>query len=142
MPIALLTLQLRLPGCSSLKEKRSRLKPLLVRLHRDYSPQEMYVTENGAAFPDTVDADGGITDDMRLAYIRDHLSEALKAVSEEGVRLAGYFVWTLLDNFEWSYGYAKRFGIVRVEPGSLKRTWKQSAFFYRDLIARNALESD
>ncbi len=118
------------------------LHDLLVRLHRDYSPQEMYVTENGAAFPDTVDADGGITDDMRLAYIRDHLSEALKAVSEEGVRLAGYFVWTLLDNFEWSYGYAKRFGIVRVEPGSLKRTWKQSAIFYRDLIARNALESD
>jgi beta-glucosidase len=118
------------------------LRDLLVRLHRDYKPPALYVTENGAAFPDKPDEAGRISDDLRLAYIREHLREARRAVSEEGVPLKGYFVWSLLDNFEWAYGYAKRFGIVRVEPGSLKRTWKESAFFYRDLIARNALDSD
>jgi beta-glucosidase len=118
------------------------LSDLLVRLHREYRPPRLYVTENGAAFPDHPDAEGRVQDSERLAYIRDHLREAWRAVSEEGVPLAGYFVWSLLDNFEWACGYARRFGIVRVEPGSLRRTWKQSAYFYRDLIARNALRDD
>jgi beta-glucosidase len=115
------------------------LYDLLVRLHRDYNPPLLYITENGAAFPDTPDAEGRFNDERRLAYIRDHIREAGRAIAEQGVPLAGYFVWSLLDNFEWAYGYDKRFGIVRVEPGSLRRTWKQSAFFYRDLIARGTL---
>ena len=115
------------------------LYDLLVRLHRDYNPQLLYVTENGAAFPDTPNAEGRFNDERRLVYIRDHIRAAGRAIAEQGVPLAGYFVWSLLDNFEWAYGYDKRFGIVRVEPGSLQRTWKQSAFFYRDLIARGTL---
>ena len=87
------------------------------------------VTENGAAFPDTVGADGRVADPERTAYLREHLA-AVHAAITAGARVSGYFVWSLMDNFEWSYGYAKRFGIVAVDYGTLARTPKDSGRFY------------
>ncbi|GAA4415124.1 GH1 family beta-glucosidase [Georgenia halophila] len=114
------------------------LEELLVRLHRSYPELPLMVTENGAAFPDEVveDADraGGraVHDDDRIAYVRDHLAACNRAV-EQGVDLRGYFVWSLMDNFEWGYGYSKRFGIVRVDYDTLERIPKDSAFWFAEL---------
>ena len=96
----------------------------------------IYITENGAAFPDVVDNKGEIRDDDRIAYIDAHLDAAWQAI-REGVCLKGYFVWSLMDNFEWALGFSKRFGIVRVEQGSKKRIIKKSGLWYRDVIKRN-----
>jgi beta-glucosidase len=94
----------------------------------------MYITENGAAFQDPVHAiDGRIDDPLRVSYFREHLRAAHDAI-EQGVDLRGYFAWSLLDNFEWSYGYAKRFGIVHVDFDTLDRTPKNSARFYSEVI--------
>ena len=97
----------------------------------------MYVTENGAAFFDPPTADGDrVEDPLRVAYLRKHI-EALRKAIEKGVDLRGYFVWSLLDNFEWSHGYSKRFGIVHVDFATQKRTPKDSARFYSQVIATN-----
>ena len=96
---------------------------------------ELYVTENGAAFADVVGPDGRVEDPFRTEYIHDYISEALRA-KQEGARLRGYFVWSLLDNLEWREGYAKRFGIVHVDFETQKRTIKNSGLWYRDMIAR------
>jgi len=94
----------------------------------------LYVTENGAAFPDPATAaDGRVDDPLRVEYYRAHLAAALAAI-ERGVPLRGYFVWSLLDNFEWSLGYAKRFGIVHVDFATQRRTPKASARLYADVI--------
>jgi beta-glucosidase len=94
----------------------------------------IYVTENGAAFPDPPAASGDVLPDpMRVAYYRDHL-RAAHAAMERGVDLRGYFAWSLLDNFEWAAGYSKRFGIVHVDFATQRRTLKSSALFYRDVI--------
>ncbi|MFN2565598.1 MAG: GH1 family beta-glucosidase [Gemmatimonadaceae bacterium] len=99
-----------------------------------YGDIPLYVTENGAAFYDPPSPiDGRVDDPLRVAYYRDHLRAALDAV-REGVDLRGYFAWSLLDNFEWSLGYAKRFGIVHVDYQTLRRTPKASARFYADVI--------
>ncbi|MGL5910495.1 MAG: GH1 family beta-glucosidase, partial [Phycicoccus sp.] len=93
------------------------LTRLLVRLHEEYAGPagtELYVTENGAAFPDEVAEDGAVHDAGRAAYLRDHLAAVLDAV-DRGVPVKGYFAWSLMDNFEWSWGYSQRFGIVRVD---------------------------
>ena len=91
------------------------------------------VTENGAAFPDAVGPDGRVADPDRTAYLREHLA-AVHAAIAGGARVDGYFVWSLMDNFEWSYGYAKRFGLIRVDYATQERTPKSSARWYRDLI--------
>ncbi|MDD5332171.1 MAG: GH1 family beta-glucosidase [Rhodoferax sp.] len=109
------------------------LADLLLRLHRDYSLPPIYITENGAAFPDQV-VDGQVHDARRQAYIENHIA-ALADAMRQGVRVDGYFVWSLLDNFEWSSGYAKRFGIVRVDYDTQQRTLKDSALWYRDFLA-------
>jgi beta-glucosidase len=96
------------------------------------------VTENGAAFDDHVDADGRVPDDRRIAYVRDHLAAVGRAI-DAGVAVNGYFVWSLMDNFEWAYGYSKRFGIVHVDYDTQVRTPKESAWWYRDVIAANAI---
>ncbi len=104
-----------------------------------YGDIPLYVTENGAAFLDPPPQDGNITDLARIAYLREHLRmvhEALRA----GVDLRGYFVWSLLDNFEWQHGYAKRFGIVHVDYASQRRTPKASARFYRRVIESGGAE--
>lgn len=108
------------------------LEELLISLSAQFPSQALMVTENGAAFDDTVAADGSVPDPERLDYLRRHFTAAHRAM-ERGVDLRGYFVWSLLDNFEWGYGYAKRFGIVRVDFDSLERTVKHSGLWYREL---------
>ena len=112
------------------------LHDLLTRVHRDQGPRSIFVTENGAAFADNVASDGAVHDDRRVAYLRSHLQAASRAI-DDGVPLRGYFVWSLMDNFEWAEGYSKRFGIVRVDPATLERTVKDSGWFVRDAIRYN-----
>jgi beta-glucosidase len=109
------------------------LTDLLIRLHQDYNGIPIYITENGAAFDDTVEENGEIHDDLRLNYIKDHLEASLDAI-ENGVNLKGYYVWSFLDNFEWAFGYDKRFGVVYVDYETQKRTPKKSALWYKDNI--------
>jgi beta-glucosidase len=108
------------------------LLELLLRLERDYPAIPLYITENGAAFEDEVH------DTARVAYLDGHLRACAEAVSR-GVPLQGYFAWSLLDNFEWSFGYAQRFGIVHVDYATQRRTLKDSARWYADLIRRGGL---
>lgn len=111
------------------------LTDLLVRLTRDYPRlPEMYVTENGAAYPDVVE-DGAVHDDARVAYLAGHVQAVADAL-REGAPVRGYFAWSLMDNFEWARGYDKRFGLVRVDYATQRRTLKDSARWYRDLIGR------
>ncbi len=110
------------------------LTSLLVRLHQDYPMPPLLITENGAAFNDEV-VDGQVHDVQRQSYIQNHIA-AVHAAMRLGVRVDGYFVWSLLDNFEWASGYAKRFGIVRVDYNTQQRTLKDSALWYRDFLAK------
>lgn len=117
------------------------LTDLLVRLHRDYTgPAQtaLYVTENGSAFDDHIGPDGTINDPKRVAYLRDHLAAIDQAIAS-GASVSGYFAWSLLDNFEWSFGYSKRFGLVHVDYATLKRTLKASAEYYREVTRANAI---
>ena len=111
------------------------LRTLLVRLGEEYpSLPPLYITENGAAYEDTVSTDGAVHDDERTRFILDHVAAVGEAI-DQGADVRGYFVWSLLDNFEWSWGYGKRFGIVRVDYGSFERTVKDSGKAYAGLIA-------
>jgi beta-glucosidase len=112
----------------------SGLEDLLRRLHRDAPGLPLAVTENGGAFPDREVVDGRVADRDRITYLTDHLAACSRAIAA-GVDLRGYFVWTLLDNFEWAEGYRPRFGIVHVDRDTLDRTPKASAHWYRDLLA-------
>jgi beta-glucosidase len=96
------------------------------------------VTENGAAFDDAADEDGFVEDRDRTAYVRAHIGAILDAV-DAGVPVRGYFYWSLLDNFEWAWGYAKRFGIVRVDYETQERTPKASALDYARIIETRLL---
>lgn len=118
------------------------LTDLLLRLHRDYTGAagvELYVTENGAAYDDPAPTDGAVADPERLDYVRSHLVAVHEAI-EAGVPVRGYFVWSLLDNFEWAFGYSKRFGIVHVDFDTLARTPKASALFYSAVARSNRIE--
>jgi len=115
------------------------LTDLLVRVSRDYPGTPVIVTENGAAFDDQL-TDGRVADPDRVAYLDGHLRAAHAAVGA-GVDLRGYLVWSLLDNFEWSYGYGKRFGIVYVDYDSQRRVPKDSAVWFREVIERNGVLS-
>jgi beta-glucosidase len=112
----------------------SGLHELLVRLSNDYG-MPMMVTENGAAFRDSVSADGQVHDPERVEYLQDHLAAVHAAISD-GIDVRGYMVWSLLDNFEWAYGYEKRFGITYVDFETQQRILKDSGRFYQD-VARN-----
>jgi beta-glucosidase len=112
---------------------------LLNRLHFEYRPRKLYVTENGCSYPEGPDQTGRVADERRIAYLRSHLEAAHRAI-QNGVPLAGYLQWSLLDNYEWAHGYSQRFGIVHVDYATQKRTLKDSALWYRDVIARNGLE--
>lgn len=109
------------------------LRELLVSLHETYPALPLMVTENGVALADVVEDGGAVHDTDRVDYLRGHFAAALEAISE-GVDLRGYFVWSLMDNFEWSFGYSMRFGIVRVDFDTQERTPKDSAHWFRDLI--------
>jgi beta-glucosidase len=110
------------------------LHQLLLRVGRDYSPKAIYITENGAAYGDVRVHDGSVHDPERTAYLQSHI-DAVRRAAEAGVPMKGYFVWSFLDNFEWSLGYSKRFGIVYVDYPTLERVPKDSFYWYRDLIA-------
>jgi beta-glucosidase len=109
------------------------LTDTLVWMKERYGPIPIYITENGAAFYDPPTVGPEVRDPLRVDYFRDHLKAALQAM-EKGVDLRGYFAWSFLDNFEWSLGYSKRFGIVHVDYKTLARTPKESARFYRRVI--------
>lgn len=109
------------------------LEKLLVRVAKEYQPERIYVTENGCAYADTVAADGSVHDPERTAYLESHL-RAVDRAAAGGAPLAGYFAWSLLDNFEWAYGYDKRFGLVHVDYDTQVRTMKSSGRRYTQLI--------
>jgi beta-glucosidase len=115
------------------------LYDLLLRLKRDVQPPRIFLTENGCAYGDAPDADGRVRDARRIEYVRQHLMEALRA-KRDGVPLAGYFLWSLLDNFEWGHGYEKRFGIFWVDYETQKRLPKDSAHWYRDTVSSNVVQ--
>jgi beta-glucosidase len=112
-----------------------RFTQLLVRIGNDYPGVPIVITENGAAFDDTADETGFVRDEDRTAYFADHIA-AVAVARQQGTDIRGYFAWSLLDNFEWAFGYAKRFGIVRVDYDTQKRTPKKSALWFRDTIRR------
>ncbi|MHA6669822.1 GH1 family beta-glucosidase [Homoserinimonas sp. A447] len=117
------------------------LTRLLNRVHEEYSgPAEvaLYVTENGAAYDDTVEADGSVHDTDRTEFLRSHLA-AIRDAIEQGTPVGGYFYWSLMDNFEWAWGYDKRFGLVRVDYETQERTLKDSAIEYRRIIGDRAV---
>jgi beta-glucosidase len=105
---------------------------ILTRIHHDYKPQEIYITENGSAWDDEI-ISGEINDEERISYLKSHL-DAIFAAKKEGAPIQGYFAWSFMDNFEWAYGYDKRFGLVYVDYKTQKRTPKKSAHYYRELL--------
>ncbi|CAM5232134.1 GH1 family beta-glucosidase [Streptomyces griseomycini] len=114
------------------------LHELLLRLRDDLPGTPLLVTENGAAYDDYADPSGEIKDPERVEYLHSHLAAVHRAI-QDGADVRGYFLWSLLDNFEWAYGYSKRFGIVHVDFASQRRTPKSSARWYADAIAHNAV---
>ncbi len=118
------------------------LTDLLLDVHRRYPDVPLAVTENGAAFADEVTTDGSgrrrVHDERRVRYLHDHV-EALDAARDAGADVRGYFAWSLMDNFEWAYGYSKRFGIIHVDYPTGERTWKDSAYWYARLAATGSL---
>jgi beta-glucosidase len=114
------------------------LTEILVRLHEEYTSAPIYVTENGCAAYDYVDPEGEVKDEERIAFLEAHLRAAHEAL-ERGVDLKGYFVWSLLDNFEWAEGYSKRFGLIYIDHGTQRRIPKMSARWYSEVIRDNGL---
>lgn len=110
------------------------LYQILTRVHHSYHFPKIYVTENGAAFVDTVDPDGQIDDQQRVEFLQEYLFYAAQAI-DHGVPLAGYYVWSLMDNFEWARGYDKRFGIIHIDFETQERRLKNSALWYKKLIS-------
>jgi beta-glucosidase len=117
----------------------SGIEDLLLRLTDEYGPRKLYVTENGSSFPDVVRPDGTIDDPERQDYLTGHLA-ACASAARKGAPLAGYFAWSLLDNFEWAYGYDKRFGLVHVDYETQARTIKGSGRHYAEIIAAHGRE--
>ena len=117
------------------------LRDLLLRLTRDYAPKAIYVTENGAAFPDVRGHDGSVGDPERQSYLEGYIGAAAEAVAS-GAPLRGYFAWSLLDNFEWAWGYWKRFGLIYIDYATLERVPKGSFYWYRDLIAAQRAQGE
>lgn len=111
----------------------------LSRVHFAYRPNQIYVTENGASYSDGPDERGRVPDQRRINYLRDHFAAAHQAI-QAGVPLAGYFVWSLMDNFEWARGYSQRFGLIWINYQTQKRILKDSALWYKEVIVRNGLE--
>jgi beta-glucosidase len=109
------------------------LEELLLRLTREYGVRQLLVTENGSAYQDTVRPDGSVHDPERTSYLEEHLAACARAVAA-GAPLAGYYAWSLLDNFEWAYGYDKRFGLIHVDFATQRRTVKTSGTRYAEII--------
>jgi beta-glucosidase len=111
---------------------------IIMRVWKDYQPKKIYITENGAAFADEIAPDGGVHDQKRIDYLREHFIQAHRAI-EEGANLCGYFIWTLMDNFEWAHGFTKRFGIVYTDYPTQRRIMKDSALWYKNVIKENGV---
>jgi beta-glucosidase len=111
---------------------------VLMRVHLEYRPAKILVTENGASYSDGPDARGHVADSRRVKFLRDHLFHLHRAI-DAGAPVTGYFAWSLLDNYEWEQGYTQRFGITWVDYATQKRIPKESALFYRKVIVDNAL---
>ena len=114
------------------------LRELLVRIGKEYTTIPLYITENGAAFDDYVGTDGVVRDPDRIRYLTEHL-EACRGAIDDGVNLKGYFIWSLLDNFEWGFGYSRRFGIVWIDYDTGRRIPKSSFRWYQGVTATNEL---
>jgi beta-glucosidase len=114
------------------------LYELLLQVSGQAPGMPLYITENGCAAEDYVDPLGAVNDLERISYLHQHLEAAARAV-KAGVNLAGYYVWSLLDNFEWGWGYQKRFGIVFVDFETQRRIPKSSARFYAEIVQANAV---
>jgi beta-glucosidase len=110
------------------------LRTVLLRIHSDYAPRSMAITENGATYHDPPAEDGRVADEARRSYVERHIA-ALADARDAGAPVDAYFVWSLFDNFEWGEGYSNRFGIVHVDFATQRRTVKMSGLWYRDLIA-------
>jgi len=108
------------------------------RLGAEYPFSAYYITENGAAYPDSVDSEGRVQDHERVSYLRRHLQQVARIVND-GIPLRGYFVWSLIDNFEWSYGLQKRFGLTYVDFETGKRVPKASFNWYKDTITQHTV---
>lgn len=114
------------------------LRHLLLMLKKEYSIPPLYVTENGAAFDDVLSADGRVHDQRRINYLREHFIQARLAMND-GVDLRGYFIWSLMDNFEWAYGFSKRFGLAYVDYPTQRRIIKDSGEWFAQVIAGGAI---
>ena len=131
------------PSGAEFTEKKWEIYPLVIyqilkRIHNDYDEPLIYITENGAAFADKIDKKGEVNDESRIKYLEGHFFQAHRAI-EEGVKLSGYFVWSLLDNFEWADGYSKRFGLVYTDYPTQKRIIKASGWWYKKVIEKNEI---
>ncbi|MGD0674775.1 MAG: GH1 family beta-glucosidase [Polyangiaceae bacterium] len=111
---------------------------VLMRVHLDYRPAKLFVTENGAAYGDGPDSQKRVADGKRIAFLRDHLLEAGRAI-EQGVPLCGYFAWSLMDNYEWDHGYTQRFGLTWIDYATQERIPKDSAFWLRGVVETNGV---
>ena len=116
----------------------STFTDLLVRLAADYGSPPILVTENGCALDDVLGPDGEVHDPRRVDFYRGHLAAVEEAIGR-GVDVRGYFAWSLMDNFEWGYGYAQRFGITYVDYPTQRRIPKDSARWYAEVVRRNGL---
>jgi beta-glucosidase len=110
------------------------LRDVLLHLQREYSPPDIVISENGAAYVDEVDTDGEVRDSARRSYLERHIAAVAEA-RDAGAPVSGYYAWSLMDNFEWSFGYTKRFGLVHVDFATQRRTVKQSGRWYQRLVA-------
>ena len=117
------------------------LYELLERINREYQPKQLMVTENGASYSDGPDEAGRVRDQRRIDYLHTHIYEVWKAI-QAGIPVTAYLQWSLMDNFEWARGYSQRFGAIHVDYETQKRTIKDSAYWYRDVIERNGLLVD
>ncbi|MBG7609596.1 MAG: family 1 glycosylhydrolase, partial [Anaerolineae bacterium] len=115
------------------------IKHEVLHIKEKYGNPALYITENGCAMPDQPDENGFVKDWDRIRYIKAHL-HALHEAIQEGANIKSYFVWSIFDNFEWERGYGPRFGLVRVDYETLARIPKQSAYWYRDVIEKNAID--
>ena len=108
----------------------------IMELKNKYNNPNIYLTENGCAYPDQIEEDGNINDIKRIDYYKKYLSAVKKAI-DDGAKVKGYMAWSFLDNFEWALGFEKRFGLIHVDFKSLKRTPKNSYYFYKEIIEKN-----
>jgi beta-glucosidase len=137
----------RVPAAGDLTSKGDGIAPdgltaILTRVAREYAPNlPIYITESGAPYNDYIDPEGRVSDPERIDYLAQHF-RAARAAIDAGVDLRGYFVWSLLDNFEWDSGYAMRFGLIFVEYSTQRRIPKASAYWYRDVIRTNGIPEE